>query len=123
MNSSDTVQVFWEPIDLANELHLDFVNSYDFLSFEVTVEPVYPSLSQISSTQQTVMKPGDNATFTLTNDDFLVFKVGISVTNNFGTGPKQNSCFALGENGEFYELNVLLRNFSKNFLRENIPKK
>jgi len=124
LNSSDTATVFWEPVDTTNEEHLDFLNSYDFLSYDIAVEPVYSALSQSSATTVTVMKPGDNTTFTLTGDGFLVFKVGVSVTNDYDTGPKKESCFVLGENGKviiFWHCHFSRFNtFSKNVHGNNI---
>ena len=96
LTSNDTAVVTWIEIDFSNKTHLDFVNDYDYIEFKVSLQRLpLDSSSPVSSTE-----PKGKNNFTFTSDHFSVFRVGVAIKNNGGTGPEQELCVALGEDGE-----------------------
>ncbi|XP_066935071.1 uncharacterized protein [Clytia hemisphaerica] len=111
LEESDVARITWIPVDLTNQEDLDFLNSYSYNEYQLQLRS---HLSSATNTQisETVPAGSNHFNFTLTNDDFLTFHLDISITNNFGTGPPRNICFALGENVPS-GAPTLLENFDK----------
>lgn len=102
LTSQDTAVVSWIELDFTNKTHLDFLNSYEYESFKVTMQSLPLDYTAEAPTPTT--EPYESTNFTFTSDHFEVYRIGVAITNSHGSGPEREICVALGEHSEYLSL-------------------
>lgn len=103
LDSEDTATVSWIGLDFTNKTHLDFLNSYEYVEFQVSMQPL-PLDYSAPSTPTLTVRPYESTNYTFTSDHFEVYRIGVAITNSHGTGAEREICVALGEHSKYFSL-------------------
>ena len=74
------------------------MNSYEYVEFQVSMQPIPVD---ISVPPVYSVEPYESTNFTFTSDHYVVYRIGVAITNSHGTGPEREICVALGEHSEY----------------------
>ena len=74
LDSEDTATVSWIGLDFTNKTHLDFLNSYEYVEFQVSMQPL-PLDYSAPSTPTLTVRPYESTNYTFTSDHLSLIHI------------------------------------------------